>query len=178
MNEIAKLRPGSTFLVLHKYQNEQGEVSNFNIIFHISYKNALTKSIEIVKRFVPQNDLQTRARAEVLSSLKESLHRVETIPIDEIKDAYYRYKTKDGEVIGGVKLHTSSNVLHLFGLIHQKRILVPGTYKVVNSRPLTIEKNKIRLLCPVSKFRQFRLHPLQVERIKVQHISLLPPEDN
>lgn len=176
VNEIAKLRPGSTFLVLHKYINEAGEIADFNIIFHMSYANALKRSIDIVEKFEPVGPLQERAQIEVLASYKESLRRIQTIPIEEVDDAYYRYHDEEGKIIQGVKLHIESNILHMFGLIQFKRIIKPGTYKHVNSLPLTIEKKKIRRLCPAGKFRQFRLHPSQVEKIVVQKLHLLPPE--
>lgn len=175
VDEIARLRPGSTFLVLHKYRNSHGEVADFNIIFHMSYKNALKKSIAIVERFKPTNTLQERAQLEVLVGYQNSLHRIETTPIEDIDDAYFRYKDEEGKFIDGVKLHLETGYLHLFGLAHLKRIITPCAYKKVNSSQLTIEKNKIRNLTPASKFRQFRLHNSQVEKIKVQHISLLPP---
>lgn len=176
VTEIAKLRPGSTFLVLHKYLNEHGEVADFNIIFHMSYENALKRSIAAVEAFKPDGELQARAQLEVLASYRESLHKAKTIPIEEVDDGYHRYRDDDGKIIQGVKLHVKSDVLHMFGLIHLKRIITPGVYKKVNSAELTIEKNKIRALGPVSRFRQFMLHPDKLEKVAVQKLSLLPPE--
>lgn len=152
-------------------------MADFNIIFHMSYENALERSITIVENFQPENELQARAQIEVLESFKSSLHKIQTTPLDEVDDAYTRFRGDDGKFINGIKMHTETNKLHLFGLFHAKRVITPGIYKPVNSRPLTIEKKKIQKLCPVSKFRQFRVDPLQVEKIAVQHISLLPPED-
>jgi hypothetical protein len=164
-------------LVLHKYTNAKGEVADFNIIFHMSYENALKRSIAIVEAFKPTGELQLQAQIEVLASYQESLHKVQTIPIDTVDDGYHHYRDDDGKLIQGVKLHEESETLHLYGLIHLKRVIVPIVYPKVNSRPLTIEKNKLRKLCPVSRFRQFKLQPNQLEKIVVQKLTLLPPEE-
>jgi hypothetical protein len=132
VEEIAKLRPGSTFLVLHKYQNSAGEISDFNIVFNMSYENALNRSIAIVESFKPEGELQERAQLEVLTSYKESLHRVKTVPIEEVDDAYYRYHDESGKLIDCIKLHVESDILHMFGLLNAKRVHVPGIYKKVN----------------------------------------------
>lgn len=144
----------------------------------MSYENALVRSIAIVEKFKPQGETQERAQVEVLASYKESLHRVRTVPIEEVNDAYYRYHDDDGKLIDCIKLHVETDILHMFGLLNMKRVHVPGTYKKVNSRQLTIEKKKIQRLCPLSRFRQFRLHYSQLEKIRVQNISLLPPDED
>lgn len=174
--ELAKLRPSSTFLNLHHYRNESGEVAHFNIVFHISYENALVKSIAILEGLMPDSDLQAIAKHECLESFKASLVKAKETPIEEIDDAYTRFFDVDGTHIKGVKLHTSSSTLHLYGFVHQKLVLTPGVYKKVNSKPLTIEKDKLRRMCPVAKFRQFKLLPTQVEKIAVQGMDLLPPD--
>ena len=175
ISTLANLRSASTFLVLHKYRNAHGETADFNIVFHMSYENALKKSIVAANAYAAVGDLAEQAKAEVLASYKQSLHNVQTTPLEEVDDAYDRYFDDDQNEIKGIKLHRDSDTLHLFGLIHLKRVLVPGTYKTVNSRPLTIEKRKIQKLCPADRFRQFRLLPTQVEKITVEKMNLLPP---
>lgn len=174
--ELAKLRTSSTFLNLHRYTNASGEIADFNIIFHMSYENALKRSINILERVIPDSDLQSQAKAECLTSFVESLKKIDEVAVEDIDDAYLRFFNDDQSYIKGVKLHAESATLHLYGLVHQKRVIVPGVYKTVNSRPLTIEKDKLRRLTPVSKFRQFKITPEQVDRIAVQGLSLLPPE--
>lgn len=177
VSELSKLRTASTFLNLHKYCNEAGEIADYNIIFHMSYENALKRSIAILEALVPDSDLQALAKHELLSSYHTSIANIKETPIEEIDDAYTRFFDADGSYIKGVKLHTKTSQLHLYGLVHQKRVITPGTYKKVNSRPLTIEKNKLTRTVPVGKFRQFRILPGQVEMIKVEGIHLLPPEN-
>lgn len=174
--ELAKLRSSSTFLTLAGYRNDHGEIADFNIVFHMSYKNALLRSLAVLEGVVPADDLEAQAKKELIESFMTSLDKMETTPIEEIDDSYHRFTDENGQYIKGVKLHEETNTLHLYGLVVHKKTLMPGVYKKVNSKPLTIAKDKLRRLCPVSKFRQFKITPDQVDRISVENISLLPPE--
>jgi hypothetical protein len=101
---------------------------------------------------------------------------LQTTPIEEIDDAYRRFTDSDGKYIKGVKLHEESDTLHLYGLVVHKKVIMPGIFKKVNHKPLTVEKNKLRNLCQVSRFRQFKITTEQVESICVQGLKLLPPD--
>lgn len=173
--ELAKLRTSSTFLSLIGYRNEHSEVADHNIIFHMSYENALKRSILALDPIVPQDDLETQAKEELIESFTKSLQNIKDTPIAEIDDAYDRFFDSDGSYIKGVKLHRETDSLHLYGLEVHKRIIMPGTYTKKNKRPLTIAKDKLKRLCPVSKFRQFKILPSQVDKISVNNLSLLPP---
>lgn len=175
--ELSKLRPASTFLNLQSYRNESGELSDFIIVFHISYLNALKRSLAVLETIVPDTPLQVQAKHELMTSYHKSINSINETPVEEIDDAYTRFFDSDGGYIKGCKMHTSTGILHLYGFAHLKKVIEPGEYKKVNSKPLTLEKKKLSRLCPVSKFRQFRIAPDQVKVVKVEHISLLPPED-
>jgi len=175
IEELAKIRSSSTFLNLHHYINVSGEVANYQIVFHINYENALKRSVAILENLVPETNLQAEAKHAVLTGFHTSIEKIQTIPVEEIDDAYTRFFDSDGTYIKGVKLHTKSDTLHLYGMVYKKSVLTPGIYKQVKSAQLTIEKNKLRNLCPVSKFRQFIITPYQVEKIAVEGLNLLPP---
>ena len=175
--ELAKLRTSSTFLTLKGYRSDSGEVADFNIIFHMSYKNALLRSIAVLESVIPNDALEAQAKKECIESFMTSLDKIETTPIEEIEDSYRRFTDSNGQYVKGVKLHEETNTLHLYGLVVQKKVLMPGTYKKVNHKPLTVAKDKLRRLCPVSKFRQFKITSDQVDSISVENINLLPPED-
>lgn len=172
--ELSKLRPGSTFLTLKGYRNASSEVADYSIIFHMSYKNALERSITTLEAVVPVTDLEATAKQELIDGYSQSLKRIEDK--EEIDDAYTRFFDSDGTPIKGVKLHTESETLHLYGLVVHKKVIMPGNYKKVNKKELTIAKDKLRKLCPVEKFRQFKILPDQVDKITVDKLSLLPPE--
>lgn len=176
--ELSKLRSAATFLSLTGYRNEHSEVADYSIVFHISYENALKRSIvalETLGALDPIDPLRELARKELLDGYATSLTKIATIPVEEIDDAYTRFFDSDGNYIKGVKLHTATNVLHLYGFVNSKRVHIPGQYPKRNKRDLTKAKDELRKFCPVDKFRQFRITPAQVDRISVEHLSLLPP---
>lgn len=175
ISELGKLRPSSTFLSLQEYCNEQQEIANFNIIFHISYKNALQKSVLILDSYIPENDLEAQAKNELINSYTNSLNKIEATPIAEMDDGYTRFFDDAGKHIKGVKMHSETQELHLYGLVVNKTLIKEGKYRTRNKQELTVAKDKLRTLCPVNKFRQFKIKPEQVRAIKVENISLLPP---
>lgn len=175
IDELSKLRHNSTFLTLKNYKNEYGEIADHNIIFHMSYKSALQKSLYILSSYKPVNDLQRIAKRELLESFEKSLSNIESTEIEDIDDGYQRF-FDNGKYIKGVKLHIASETLHLYGLLVNKKICVHGSYPIRNKQLLTIAKDQLRSLCPVSKFRQYKITKYNVEYISVQGIHLLPPD--
>lgn len=173
---LGKLRPASTFLAIKGYRSGSSTVADYSVAFHFSYENALKKSIATIAAMDLKEPLELQARFELLDSFAKSLANMASTPVEEIDDAYTRFFDDDGNYIKGVKLHTATDTLHLYGLVVHKHVLMPGNYKKVNSRPLTIAKDKMRALTTVGKFRQFKITPDQVDSISVENISLLPPE--
>jgi len=173
--ELSKLRPSATFLSILGYRNEYSEVADYSLIFHMSYQNALKRSLLALESIVPASDLESVAKQELVAGFQKSLDKMAEIPLEELEDGYTRFFDEDGKYIKGVKLHDATNTLHLYGLVAHKRVLMPGDYPKSNKRPLTMAKDKLRKLCPVSKFRQFRITPDQVNSISVENLSLLPP---
>lgn len=176
VSELAKLRPSSTFLTLKGYRNEKSEVADHNIVFHISYENALKRSLLALESVVPADDTEAVAKRELIEGYQKSLEKLATSPLEERDDGYTRFVDDNGEYIKGMKLHTETGVLHLYGLLNAKRVIIPGQYKPTNKRALTIAKDKLRKLCPVDRFRQYKLTADRVESISVENLSLLPPD--
>jgi hypothetical protein len=175
VTELGKLRSSSTFLTLKGYRNESSEVADYNMVFHMSYANALQKSLDVLKKLKTPTDLEKQAKSELMESFQTSLTKMATTPLEDVDDAYTRFTDDDGAYIKGVKLHTNTNTLHLYGLVVHKRVVLPGNYAKKNKKPLTLAKDKMRYLTPVGKFRQFKITPAQVESISVENLSLLPP---
>jgi hypothetical protein len=171
--EISRLRPSSTFLAIKGYMNASGELADYSLVFNMSYKAALERSIITLKTMHLTSDLEKKAREELLESFQTSLAKP---PVEEVADAYRHFEDEEGSPIKGVKEHMATGNLHLYGLVVAKRIYMPGHYKKVNHKPLTVAKNKLRALTPCGKFRQFILNSSQVESVSVDKMSLLPPE--
>lgn len=176
VTELSKLRESATFLTLKGYRNEHSEVADYSIVFHMSHQNALKKSIMVLEGIVPDGTLQAQAKRELLESFQTSLQKTEETVIAEIEDAYTRFFYMNN-YIRGVKMHTATGTLHLYGLVVHKKVIIPGTYPVKNKRELTLAKDKLRRLTPMGKFRQFKILPEQVDRIVVENISLLSPTE-
>src|SRR5579885_3070010 len=141
--ELSKLRSSSTFLSLVGYHNEHGEVADYSIVFHMSYENALKRSLETLEALKCVTDLEKQAKAELQASFNNSLVKMAETPIEELEDGYTRFFEDDGSYIKGVKVHTATNVLHLYGLVVHKRVRVVGTYPTRNRKELTMAKDKM-----------------------------------
>lgn len=172
--ELSKLRPASTFLSLTKYRNEFSEVADYSIVFHMSYETALQKSIAALEKFQPFSVLQCQAKKSLLESYQFSLGKMAHTPVEEIDDAYTRFFDSQGRYIKGVKMHTKTQTLHLYGLLSHKRVIMPGLYPPDTRAELTVIKDELRKMTPVGKFRQFRVRPDQVDKIAVEKLTLLP----
>ena len=175
VTELSKLRSSSTFLTVAGYRNEYSEVADYSIIFHMSYKSALERSIATLESLTLSSVLDKYARDELLDSFHRSLARVNVSPIEEREDAYQHFLDEDGSYIKGVKLHTKTGALHLYGLVVHKRVIMPGIYPVRDEKPLAEAKRRLRHLTSVGKFRQFKMLPSQVDHISVESLKLLPP---
>ena len=173
--QLANLRTSSTFLTLHGYHDEHGGISDFSIVFHMSYENALKSSLDVMNAYIPENDLEAQAKLELIDSFTTSLTKSETTKVEDIDDAYSRFFNDDGSPVKGIKLHRDTDTLHIYGLIVHKNVITPAVYPKRNRKPLTIAKDKLHAICKVNAFRQFKITPDKVDCITVEHISLLPP---
>ena len=169
--ELSQLKQGSTFLTIKGYRDSFSQVADYSIVFNISYENALKRSIATIEALDTPSDLEKRAKIELLESFNNSLTKMEETPVEEIDDCYIRFPE-----CGGIKVHKETGALYMFGSLVHRKVLMPGTYPKKNQKPLTIAKNKMRSLTSVGKFRTWKIDASQVDSIKVQGLSLLPPE--
>lgn len=173
---ISSVRPSATFLTIHGYRAESGEVADHQIVFHVSYRNLLWRSIVALTGIEVSEEIEVEAKSQLLNSLNASLAKVDSTSVEDLDDAYERFFENDGTHIRGIKRHIATDVFHLYGVTVQKRIHTPGTFKEVKSKSLTIAKNRLSAMLPVSKWRQYRITPGQVDRVTVDSRSILPPD--
>lgn len=173
---LATIRPSSTFLSIKGYTAAtSGEKADHTICFHMSYQNALEKSIAALNEIVPADDIEAEAKAELLASYGKSLEKVKSEPLEVVGDHYERIVLEtNGQPLRGVKVHRESGELHIFGLAMGKTVLIPGTYKAVKSNPVTLAKAKLKKGLPVDRFRQFVIKPGSYEAIRVERMEVLP----
>jgi len=145
-----------------------GELARFTVNLGFSYHELVKKSVTELEILMVENEnvwnpLQKQAAVEVMKSLHKTLEA-------HSKGAQSDDYTKKGQYIPlstGVNLNITDSTLQLFVLVNSKVVLTEGVYKTVNSAPLTVEKNKIRKLLPVSNFREFALDVGQLEGAKI-----------
>lgn len=177
IKQLSKLRPNSTFLTLQGYRNAYSEVADYSVAFHISYENALKRSINILESYTPKDDVEAQAKNELLTSFKQSIQKAQ-MPEEDMKNSYTRFFDENGNYIKGVKMLTKTGELYLYGLVVHKKVTMPGIYGPdTNRKEMTIVKDRLRRMCPVSRFRQFKVLPSQLEAISVEKITLLPPNE-
>jgi hypothetical protein len=176
VSKLANIRPNATFMSLRGYRSQSSEIADYSIVFHISWKNALKRSIATLKKFKPSSDLELIAKKELIENYRFALKKMSIS--EKIDNNFRTFTDSSGSPVKGVKLHISTNTLHLYGLVFNKRVLMPGIYPSSERRPLTIAKDKLRSLTACGKFRQFKITPSQIECVNVEHLSLVSPTLN
>jgi len=176
---IAQIK-GNQFASLTYLTKKTKEIARYTVNLGFSYHTAILKSVTELEILMAENkdtwtSLQKVAAEEVMASLKETIAA-------HAEGRQNKNYTKAGQYIpigNGLNLNTTDNTIQLFGLLHTKVTLVAGEHKTVKSAPLTIEKNKIRKLLSVSKFREFALDVGNIEKVKVKGdtIEMIHPVD-
>lgn len=171
---------GVRFASLTYLSKSAGELARYTISLGFSYHNLVEKSKTELEILIAENKalpaghadkwnaLQQQAAANVMASLNKTLEAHERGE----QNADY---TKAGQYVAignGLSLNTGDSTLQLFGLVNTKTVLVPGEYKKVNSKPLTIAQNEIRGQLSVSRFREFALDESQIAQVKVSGETL------
>ena len=179
---LAELRPNSTYLAVHQYMNNFGELSNFSIVFHVDYHNAIRRSKRLLEGFAPDiihclnkpwtlDDLK-RAQFEIISSFEDTLKGDN--PRATAAKAYNPIVDPYGNRFGikGIKLHRDQDILHLWGFVVHKVVLMPGNYPPEQKSSKTAAKDYLRSLLPVGNFRQYKLTPGKFFNLTVERITI------
>lgn len=193
LSAVAKTVKGTTFVGIRAYKNKQGEVSNQTLLVGINFENVLIhdfkalkdKQAEIFQTLAKDKakngelytvEMITEAYQKVYNSLEKRLSDETTkealraqgdktlIASDAQADAYEH-------IAKGVKRHTVTGELHIFGLCVKKTVIEPIEYKTVNSGDIVILQNKIKKLCEFKqdKYKNFKFESATV---KLQGIEL------
>lgn len=173
VNFFAQLRPSATFLQIRDYLGATNEVAHFNLIFHISYENAVRKSIDILEAKKVSSKIEKEAKQELLDSFKKSLDNLSKEDKEKSKeDGYMSFKDAEGNQIKGVKMKKETKELYLYGLLTDKVVIKKGSYKEKNSSEKTKIKEDLKKDLPVSKFRQFKLTQDKFSSILIENKQL------
>lgn len=170
------LHPRSTFLSIRNYKNNFNEVSNFSVVFHANYFNAVKKAQNIVKssyysknNFFSEKDL-ILAKDELLDSFKMTLSGYN--PLYTCQGIYKEIIGSNNKPIPGIKLHIRQDIVHIHALRINKKIISSGSYPKHNSSPKTQAKKYLRNLTPLGSWVQFKLEPKRFNSLAVEKMIL------
>lgn len=139
-------------------------LARYTVILGANYLTTLEKSLTALEIEMRSMDTSLLPAAQaVMDSLTKSLlaHQQGTQNDDYTKKGQYQ------NIGGGVNVNTNDNTFQIFGLLHSKVVLEEGVKKQVKSSPLTIAKNTVKKLLPISKFREFAFDAGHIEIVKV-----------
>lgn len=152
---------------------DTGELSRYTVMLGVDYGAVYEKDRATLREMLPSLDgLDKEAADALLASIEESL--VKGLG----NNSAYTHGAEQGDTylslagIDGVKVNKNDGILHVLGMLQNKVVLEEGTYKQVNSKPLTMAKNAIRKTLRQSKIRQFALPNIQSARLNGETLEL------
>jgi hypothetical protein len=155
---------GVKFVGVTYTSKESNETARHTLILGASYKECVRNSMEqLTAKLHTLSGIDREAADALLVSFSKTLLAQDT-------GTEHPSYTKAGlyeAICPGLKVSRADGTFELCGLSHSKRVLVPGTYPVVNSRPLTIAKDKLRRELPIGKFRTLSLDMGHLESVRI-----------
>jgi len=154
---------GTSFIGVDYTSKESGEVSRMVILIGASYKSVVERSLAQLEEVEVKTVLEIQAKAELVASFKNTLTNMEK----GLENDAYTKKGMYVSICKGIKVLEHDESFEVCGLVMSKKVLVEGTHKVVNSRPLTIIKNNLKKDLPISKYRTLALDLGHLEAIRI-----------
>ncbi len=165
-------KKGCTFISFLYVTKETGETARYTLNFGVDNKAACEHDKAALEAYQPENDLEVKAKAQMLKSLTETI-------VNGVSSSYTHaaQNKADGQdtyevICKGVKLHKKDGTIHLSGFRQQKEQVAPPTNpkKPVKHNALTLAKNKIKKACGFKRlpWGQFILSQENIAGIKVK----------
>lgn len=169
---------GCQFASLTYLSKTDGSLARYTVNLGFSYHKAVEKSVTELEIIMAEMTDKATLAYEAAVAVMESLKKTLAAHAEGKQNDDYTKKDQYIPIGNGLNLNTTDNTIQLFGLLQSKVVLVEGERKEVKSKPLTIEKNKIRRQLTVSKFREFALDAENVAGVKVNGgtIEMVPAE--
>jgi len=139
---------GAKFVAVNSYKTKEGEISNYVINTNVNFDGLKQADIEHLQS-LSYEGIAEEARVALLESLEANRNDETRSNQSQAQLDAYTYITP------AIKVHNETKNLYVVGQRVKKTVLVAGTYKEVKSRPLTIEKNKIKKNLKTEKYRNF-----------------------
>lgn len=150
---------GCRFISLVYKSKGTGELARHTIALGVNLRRAYSRDVKIVQAMRPETVLAKQARQEVLESMITSLK------VGLGNNPNYNNQGLYVNLFDGVKVNRKTGQVLCYGFTIKKEVLQAGEHKEVKSKPLTIEKNKIRKHLKHTRHRDFLLD--HVNRVSV-----------
>lgn len=158
--QLSKVGPSATFLSLKHYKDSYGNISDYQINFHINYLSAVARSKKMMSNYNPESQFERRAKAELIESFEKSLSHPKN------DETYIN-------ILPGIKMHKENNTIYVFGLV-TKHVPIFTVSTPPMRNPYQEIKHKLRSQCPVGKFRQFIISKHNVQKLIVGNMEIVP----
>jgi hypothetical protein len=161
-----------SFIRIMNYKNDKGEIANYTINLGISYENA--KEADSVFLLDTDNikkvDFGSVAQwsGEAWIEMLEARLAPTKATVNRSNGQTDAYAT----LCPNVRLHIAEQRIFIYGFVVSKEVIVPGTYKKVNSSDKTLAKRKIDKHLKATQFRQFAFDKLQSVKVKGTEIEV------
>jgi hypothetical protein len=162
LNLLAEfINSGAGRFVSMKYRNAEGELSRYTIMLGVSYHRALESDLRKVLAYTPKNDIEKEAKDAIVTSIGASL--TGDNPAYNLKGYFTPIDNR------GIASFNDLGEVYIKGFLVKKEVLEPVEYKQVNSKPLTIAKNKIKKNFKSGKVRTFKFDLNQLESVSINN---------
>jgi len=178
---FASVNPRSSFIYIHDYLNNFGEIADHSVCFHVNYLTAVSKALSSLQEYSPSfNDCQGKpfsfvnlkeARLELLQSYDWSLS-LDGNPLYTCSGVYLPLHNGAGEVIPGIKYHKDSDLIYLDGLRLFKKVKIKGNPYHRKMEAKTLAKLFLRELTPLHKWGQYSLGQGRFSKITIEKRDL------
>jgi len=165
-----RINPGATFMAVMGYENNWGELSNFGLVFHVNYLNAVRKSLAIWYGYRPLNSLEREIQRELIESYTDTLNGHN--PRAKAAHAYAGVVDGNDAPVKGVKYWVRGQECHLWAFRVHKRVLREGDYPPGFWHARKAARHKLMGMVPIHNYRQFKLIQGRFDRIQVAKLSL------
>jgi hypothetical protein len=172
----------SSFISINNYLSKTGEIANHTININISVKNA--KEIDLnrlkqcnetdLKQIAFNSNLSPETIKIALNELLISAQKNLNTDVNERTNQSITQSDAYINITPAIRLHKNTLALHIFGQTINKKVLVSGNYKQVNSSEKTLAKQAIKkhLDLRSDKFRDYIIENINNIKINGEVIEL------
>lgn len=158
----------ASFLYRSKTDNS---LARYTVILGAKYTNLLDKS-----KLALEIEMQTMDSAllPAAQAVMDSLNKSIEAHSKGEQNSDYTKKDQYIPLGNGININSNDASIQVFGLIHSKVVILAGDEKKpVKSSPMTIAKNTVRRMLPISKFREFAFDIGNIHAVKVSGDTLV-----